>query len=67
MVLYYKFVTNLNLEKSLVNVSTSFLFFKVPGGNDGPSGVLICSENYLTYKNFGDQEDVRCPIPRRKV
>ena len=38
----------------------------VPGGSDGPSGVLICSENYITYKNFGDQPDIRCPIPRRK-
>ena len=38
----------------------------VPGGNDGPSGVLICSENYLTYKNLGDQPDIRCPIPRRR-
>ncbi|XP_067652800.1 splicing factor 3B subunit 3 [Haliotis asinina] len=38
----------------------------VPGGNDGPSGVLICSENYVTYKNLGDQPDIRCPIPRRR-
>lgn len=38
----------------------------VPGGSDGPSGVLICSENYITYKNFGDQLDIRCPIPRRR-
>ena len=38
----------------------------VPGGNDGPSGVLICSENYLTFKNLGDQPDIRCPIPRRR-
>lgn len=38
----------------------------VPGGGEGPSGVLICSENYLTYKNFGDQPDIRCPIPRRR-
>lgn len=38
----------------------------VPGGKDGPSGVLICSENYLTYKNLGDQHDIRCPIPRRR-
>ena len=42
-------------------------FFTVPGGNEGPSGVLICSENYITYKNFGDQPDIRCPIPRRRV
>ncbi|XP_055891647.1 splicing factor 3B subunit 3-like [Biomphalaria glabrata] len=38
----------------------------VPGGHDGPSGVLICSENYITYKNLGDQPDIRCPIPRRR-
>ncbi|KAG1692941.1 Splicing factor 3B subunit 3 [Nymphon striatum] len=38
----------------------------VPGGSDGPSGVLICSENYITYKNFGDQPDIRSPIPRRR-
>uniref|UniRef100_A0A0A9YIZ9 Splicing factor 3B subunit 3 n=2 Tax=Lygus hesperus TaxID=30085 RepID=A0A0A9YIZ9_LYGHE len=40
----------------------------VPGGDHGPSGVLICSENYLTYKNYqtGDQHDIRCPIPRRR-
>ena len=38
----------------------------VPGGNDGPSGVLICSENYITYMNLWDQPDIRCPIPRRR-
>ena len=38
----------------------------VPGGSDGPSGVLVCCENYMVYKNFGDQPDIRCPIPRRK-
>lgn len=39
----------------------------VPGGNDGPGGVLVCAENYITYKNFGDQPDIRAPIPRRRV
>uniref|UniRef100_H2ZPL8 DNA damage-binding protein 1 n=1 Tax=Ciona savignyi TaxID=51511 RepID=H2ZPL8_CIOSA len=38
----------------------------VPGGNDGPGGVLVCAENYITYKNFGDQPDIRTPIPRRR-
>jgi hypothetical protein len=38
----------------------------VPGGSDGPSGVLVCCENYLVYKNFGEQSDLRCPIPRRQ-
>ncbi|XP_031565334.1 splicing factor 3B subunit 3-like [Actinia tenebrosa] len=42
------------------------LLIAVPGGSDGPSGVLVCSENYITYKNFGDQPDIRMPIPRRK-
>ncbi|XP_026816717.1 splicing factor 3B subunit 3-like [Rhopalosiphum maidis] len=38
----------------------------VPGDKDGPGGVLICSENYITYTNLGDQPDIRCPIPRRR-
>lgn len=42
------------------------LLITVPGGNEGPSGVLICCENYLIYKNFGDQMDIKCPIPRRR-
>ena len=43
------------------------MLISVPGGADGPSGVLVCSENYITYKNLGDQPDIRCPIPRRRV
>ena len=39
----------------------------VPGGADGPSGILICAENYITYKNLGEQPDIRAPIPRRIV
>ncbi len=42
------------------------MLIAVPGGIEGPSGVLICSENYITYKNFGDQMNIKCPIPRRK-
>ncbi|KAK6025790.1 hypothetical protein OSTOST_08303, partial [Ostertagia ostertagi] len=38
----------------------------VPGGNEGPSGVILCCENYLVYKNLGEQPDIRCPIPRRR-
>ena len=44
---------------------------QVPGGYnqnlerwEGPSGVLVCSEDYITYKNQGC-EDHRVPIPRR--
>lgn len=43
------------------------MMIAVPGGSEGPSGVLICCENYLIYKNFGDQVDIKCPIPRRRV
>lgn len=36
----------------------------VPGGGDGPSGVLVCAENFVIYKNHG-HPDVRAVIPRR--
>lgn len=42
------------------------MLIPVPGGNDGPSGLLVCSKNFITYKNFGEQQDIKCPIPRRK-
>ena len=31
------------------------MLISVPGGNEVPSSVLICCENYLIYKNFDDQ------------
>ncbi|KAJ1400202.1 WD40/YVTN repeat-like-containing domain superfamily [Sesbania bispinosa] len=40
------------------------LLVTVPGGADGPSGVLVCAENFVIYKNQG-QQDVRAVIPRR--
>jgi len=49
-----------------ITFTVAFTSSIVPGGSDGPSGVLVCCENYLVYKNFGDQPDLRCPIPRRK-
>ena len=42
------------------------ILIAVPGGTDGPGGVIVCAENYLLYKNFGDQPDIRFPIPRRR-
>jgi splicing factor 3B subunit 3 len=36
----------------------------VPGGSDGPSGVLVCSENYITWMH-PDYSSIRIPIPRR--
>ncbi|VDN22237.1 unnamed protein product [Gongylonema pulchrum] len=49
-----------------LNHVPSYKFIAVPGGQDGPSGVIVCCENYLVYKNLGDQPDIKCPIPRRR-
>ncbi|OAA57849.1 nuclear mRNA splicing factor protein [Niveomyces insectorum RCEF 264] len=45
--------------------ATASLLFQVPGGNDGPSGVLVCSEENITYRH-SNQEAFRVPIPRRR-
>ncbi|EPE07260.1 pre-mrna-splicing factor rse1 [Ophiostoma piceae UAMH 11346] len=47
-----------------VDASASMLF-QVPGGNDGPSGVLVCGEENVTYRH-SNQEAFRVPIPRRR-
>ena len=39
--------------------------FQVPGGSDGPSGVLVCSEDNITYRH-SNQDAHRIPIPRRR-
>jgi splicing factor 3B subunit 3 len=44
---------------------TSTILFQVPGGNDGPSGVLACGEENVTYRH-SNQEAFRVPIPRRR-
>jgi splicing factor 3B subunit 3 len=45
---------------------------QVPGGQlasserfDGPSGVLVCTEDHIIYRN-ADAPQHRVPIPRRK-
>uniref|UniRef100_A0A7S3VLT8 DNA damage-binding protein 1 n=1 Tax=Dunaliella tertiolecta TaxID=3047 RepID=A0A7S3VLT8_DUNTE len=40
------------------------MLIPVPGGADGPGGVLVCAENFIIYKNQ-DHEEVRAVIPRR--
>ena len=37
---------------------------QVPGGADGPSGVILCSENLVTYRHI-DEPPVSVRIPRR--
>ncbi|CAM9666346.1 unnamed protein product [Ascophyllum nodosum] len=41
------------------------LLLPVPGGEAGPSGVLVCGENWVAYKHQ-DHPEVRAAIPRRK-
>ncbi|SBT82679.1 splicing factor 3B subunit 3, putative [Plasmodium ovale] len=43
---------------------TAHLLIPIPGGQQGPSGVIVCCENYLVYKKV-DHEDVFCSYPRR--
>lgn len=44
---------------------TSHMLFQVPGGTDGPSGVLVCGEENITYRHL-NQDAFRVPIPRRR-
>ncbi|KAF4121226.1 splicing factor 3B subunit 3 [Geosmithia morbida] len=44
---------------------TASMLFQVPGGHDGPSGVLVCGEESITYRH-SNQEAFRVPIPRRR-
>ena len=39
--------------------------FQVPGGSDGPSGVLVCGVDNITYRN-SNQDAFRVPVPRRR-
>ncbi|CRG96985.1 splicing factor 3B subunit 3, putative [Plasmodium gallinaceum] len=43
---------------------TAHLLIPIPGGQQGPSGVIVCCENYLIYKK-ADHEDIYCSYPRR--
>lgn len=45
-------------------VRSANLLVAVPGGSDGPGGVLVLGENTIQYKNEGHAE-LMCVIPRR--
>ncbi|KAL3669331.1 hypothetical protein V7S43_005707 [Phytophthora oleae] len=46
-------------------VRTANMLVAVPGGGDGPGGVLVLGENTVQYKNEGHPE-LTCAIPRRE-
>lgn len=39
--------------------------FQVPGGADGPSGIVVCQEDSITFRH-NNQDARRVPIPRRR-
>lgn len=41
------------------------MLIPVPGGGDGPGGVLVCADNFLLYKHQGHDE-LRAVLPRRE-
>ena len=41
------------------------MLFQVPGGADGPSGVLVCGLDNITYRH-SNQDPFRVAVPRRK-
>lgn len=42
----------------------AYMLMPVPGGSDGPGGVLVVGENIISYMNQ-NHETLRAPIPRR--
>ena len=67
-VVYYELDLGLNhvVRKWAEPVDRSAnLLFQVPGGADGPSGVLVCAEETITYRHV-NQDAHRLIIPRRK-
>lgn len=44
---------------------TASMLFQVPGGDDGPSGVLVCAQETITFMH-NSKEPLRVPIPRRR-
>jgi splicing factor 3B subunit 3 len=56
---YYELDLGLNhvTKKHTEQVSpTANLLISVPGGNDGPGGVLVCSQNMISYRNLHDDK-----------
>lgn len=68
-----KFLTYYELDLGLNNVTRKWteqvddgcnLLVPVPGGTDGPGGVLVCAENMVFYKDQ-DHETIKATFPRR--
>ncbi|KAJ1727996.1 pre-mRNA-splicing factor rse1, partial [Coemansia biformis] len=65
---YYELDLGLNhvVRKWSTPVSaTANRLIALPGGDDGPSGVLVCSEGFIEYRHSVTAEVHRVAIPRR--
>ncbi|KAK7203682.1 CPSF A subunit region-domain-containing protein [Myxozyma melibiosi] len=69
MLTYYELDLGLNhvvrIWSDVVDRNSSFLL-PVPGGADGPSGVLVCTEGFLVYRHMNKRIH-KVPIPRRRT
>ncbi|ODQ68097.1 putative splicing factor 3B subunit 3 [Nadsonia fulvescens var. elongata DSM 6958] len=67
---FYELDLGLNhvIQRSTVIVDQEANFLiHVPGGNDGPSGVIVAATNYLTYYTLDPKvSPLRLPLPRRQ-
>lgn len=65
---YYRVDLGLNhvvREWSAAVDYSSNALYQVPGGNDGPSGVIVCAMGTITYLNY-DHQPLTIKIPRRR-
>ncbi|KAG8462236.1 hypothetical protein KFE25_012056 [Diacronema lutheri] len=71
---YTKLLTHYEFDLGLNTVTrkwsdpvdpTANLLVALPGGDDGPGGVLVCSESFVTFRAPGHPER-RCLLPRRR-
>ncbi|KAF7366281.1 hypothetical protein MSAN_00884300 [Mycena sanguinolenta] len=68
MLTYYELDLSLNHVMRRWSVPTDLranLLVQVPGGQGGPSGVLVCCEGHIMYQNM-DAVQHRIPIPCRE-
>lgn len=60
MLVYYELDLGLNhVVRKLASPvrETSFIMLSVPGGGEGPGGVLVGSQGYLTYRSLFDEDE----------
>lgn len=65
---FYELDLGLNhvVRKSSENIHRSaHRLITVPGGSDGPGGVLVCAKDQVIYRSFEEHPEVKSYIPRR--